>query len=141
MKKLIGIAFLVLSMLLLAVSVKANGINGITIEIDVKPLSCPQSINPNSMGRTPVAIVTTGSFDAAVVDPVTVVFADAYPLRWAWEDYDGDGDIDIVLYFKTQECNLPTHPGSHQVFLEGYTTGGFHFWDYDWVNIVPKGPK
>jgi len=52
MKKLIGIAFLVLSMLLLAVSVKANGINDIKIEIDVKPLSCPQAINPNSMGRT-----------------------------------------------------------------------------------------
>jgi len=82
--------------------------------------------------------VTTGSFDASTVDPVTVEFQGALPLRWAWEDYDGDGDIDMVLHFKTQECDWSafTTRGSYQVFLEGYTMGGAYFWDYDWVKIV-----
>jgi hypothetical protein len=49
----------------------------IPVTIDVKPDDFPNSINPSSEGRTPVAIVTTGppdnvdTFDATTVDPAT----------------------------------------------------------------------
>jgi hypothetical protein len=42
--------------------------------IDVKPGSFPNSINVRSAGVIPVAILTTGAFDAAAVDPTTVLF-------------------------------------------------------------------
>ncbi len=137
MKKLIGIALLVLSTLLLAVPVMAP--TG-EIAIDVKPLSCPNAINPNSMGNTPVAIKTTDSFDASTVDPVTVGFLGASPLRWAMEDYDSDGDLDMVLYFVTQECDWSAYAtrGNHFMAgcLVGETWGGAIFWGSSSVKIT-----
>jgi len=132
-----GILGIILCIVLstVTIAVYANG-SDIEIEIDVKPLSCPQSINPNNRGKIPVAIITTETFDALTVNPPTVRFAGAAPLRWSSEDYDGDGDIDLILKFKTQECILPTTPGYHQVFLDGLTMGGVYIWDYDWVHIV-----
>lgn len=87
------------------------------MQIDVKPLSCPSSINPSNRGKIPVAIITTPCFDAIKVDPTTVRFADAAPVKWAWEDFYGDGDVDLVLKFKTWECNLPPTSG-HVPLLE-----------------------
>lgn len=103
-----------------------------------RPRACvyPQSINPNNGGKIPVAIITTDTFDALTVNPPTVHFAGAAPLRWSSEGYDGDGDIDLILKFKKQECVLPTTPGYHQVLLDGFTMGGIYVWDYDWVHIV-----
>lgn len=130
--KIICIVLVLLS-LTSVVPVLANGGNG--VEIDIKPMSCPSSINPNSKGNIPVAIKTTDSFDATDVDPPTVLFADASPLRWSLEDFDGDGDIDLILKFKTQECNLPAD--DDYVELTGLTMGGTPFSALGWVNIVP----
>lgn len=44
------------------------------ISIDIKPATFPNSINPQSKGKVPVAILTTDSFDATAVDPTTVLF-------------------------------------------------------------------
>jgi hypothetical protein len=68
---------------------------------------------------------------------VTVRFASASPLRWAWEDVDGDGDTDLLLHFKTLELNLPE--GSTETTLTGTTFGGQPIQGTDTVNIVPKG--
>ena len=46
----------------------------IPIELDIKPGSDPNSVNPESMGVIPVAILTTGIFDSTTVDPATVNF-------------------------------------------------------------------
>ena len=74
--------------------------------IDIKPGSCPNSININSNGVIPVAILTTPCFDAAGVDPETVVFSGASPVHYALEDVDGDGDTDLILHFRTQDTKL-----------------------------------
>lgn len=134
MKKsqMFGIVLLLLS-ISLAIPVLANG--DIEVEIDIKPNSCPSSINPNSRGKIPVAIITTDSFDAATVDAPTVEFAGASPLRWSLEDFDGDGDLDLILKFKTQECSLPADDG--YVELTGQTMVGEPFSAEGWVNIVP----
>jgi len=79
---------------------------GPEVVIDVKPGSDTNVINIKSKGVVPVAILTTGSFDAGTVDPESVQFADATPVRWKLEDVDGDGDKDMLLHFKTQELNL-----------------------------------
>jgi hypothetical protein len=105
------------------------------VMIDIKPGSDPNSINLKSKGVVPVAVLTTDDFDASTVDPVTVVFAGASPLRWTMEDVDGDGDMDLLFHFKTQELNLTET--STEATLTGSTFGGQPIEGTDTVNIVP----
>ena len=106
------------------------------VAIDIKPGSDPNSINLNSKGVVPVAVLTTDLFDAATVDPDTVLFAGASPVRWTMEDVDGDGDMDLLFHFKTQELGLDEC--STEAILTGETTGGVLFGGVDSVNIVGK---
>jgi hypothetical protein len=106
------------------------------VEIDIKPGSEPNSINLNSKGKIPVAILTNEEFDASTVDPVTVSFAEASPVRWTVENVDGDGDMDLLFHFKTQEMNLDQD--STEATLTGITYDGRIIEGTDTVNIVPK---
>ena len=110
---------------------------GLVIEatVDIKPGSYPNSMNLGSRGVVPVAVLTTEGFDATTVDPVTVLFAGAAPLRWAREDVDYDGDLDLVFHFKTRELNLDLE--STEATLTGLTFDGIPFEGTDTVNIVP----
>lgn len=103
--------------------------------IDIRPGSDPNRINLGSKGVVPVAVLTTGTFDVSSVDPATVTFAGASPLRWMMEDVDGDGDVDLLFHFKTQELDLDE--SSTETFLTGYTQDGEFVWGTDTVNIVP----
>lgn len=67
------------------------------VDVDIKPGSCPNGINLKSKGVAPVAVLTTADFDASNVDPSTVIFAGALPVRWTMED--GDGDMDMLFHF------------------------------------------
>ncbi|MCK4314258.1 MAG: hypothetical protein KAX24_00670 [Anaerolineae bacterium] len=108
----------------------------IEVDLDIKPGSDPNSINPNSKGVVPVAVLTMDTFDANSVDPDTVEFAGAQPLRWVIEDVDGDGDVDLLFHFKTQELNLTGD--STEATLTGSTYAGQAIQGTDTVNIVPK---
>lgn len=96
------------------------------ISIDIKPGSFPNSINPKSKGKIPVAILTTDSFDATTVDPTTVLFGrtgtEAAPVHSALEDVDGDWDTDMILHFKTQETGIQC--GDTSASLTGETFVG-----------------
>ena len=105
------------------------------VDVDIKPGSYPNSINLGSKGVVPVAVLTTGDFDASTVDPVTVQFADAFPLRWVMEDVDHDGDLDLLFHFKTQELNLDMN--STEATLIGETFDGMPIQGMDTVKIVP----
>ena len=78
------------------------------VDIDIKPSTFPNNINPTSQGVTPVAILTTNEFDATTVDVQTVSFGPAFakPVHYALEDVDKDGDIDMILHFRTQETGI-----------------------------------
>ncbi|HUV90747.1 MAG TPA: LamG-like jellyroll fold domain-containing protein [Anaerolineae bacterium] len=107
----------------------------VEVEIDVKPGSHPNSINLGSRGVVPVAVWTTDEFDATTIDPGTVKFASASPDKWTEQDVDGDGDLDLVLHFRTQSLDL--EPGSTEAELTGVTSDGTCIRGTDTVNIVP----
>ena len=86
-----------------------------------------------------MAVLTTDDFDASIVDPDTVEFAGASPVRWVMENVDGDGDLDMLFHFKTQDLNLDE--SSTEATLTGKTYGGVQIEGTDAVNIVPKGKK
>ena len=76
------------------------------MEIDIKPGNEDNNINLQSNGMVSVAVWTTEKFDAATVNPLTTEFAGASPKHWRLEDFDADGDKDLIFQFRTQELNL-----------------------------------
>lgn len=114
------------------------------VEVDIKPGSYPNSINLKSKGVIPVAILTTSTeagdsvdFDATAVDPDTVVFAGAMPVHWAIEDVDHDGDMDMILHFRTQETAIEC--SDSEARLDGLTYDGKQFYGVDSVRPICKG--
>src|SRR5207244_3350423 len=98
----------------------------ITVIIDIKPGSTPNSINVRNSGVIPVAILTTPSFDATTVNAATVRFGPGSAVeahgRGHVEDVDGDGDLDLMLHFRTEEAAIPC--GATSATLTGQTAGG-----------------
>ena len=110
-----------------------------TVTIDIKPGSNTNSINLKSQGVTPVAVLTAGDFEANTIDPDTVLFAGASPVRSTMEDVDGDGDDDMLFHFKTQDLNLKED--STVATLTGETNEVTLIEGIGSVNIVSKGKK
>jgi len=108
------------------------------VGIDIKPGSFPNSINPRSRGRIPVAILTTSTFDAATVDPATLLFGrsgtEALAVHFALEDVDRDGDLDMILHFEAKEAGIVC--GDTAAFITGMTIGGELMEGSDSINTV-----
>jgi hypothetical protein len=108
------------------------------VSIDIKPGSFPNSVNPGSKGVIPVAILTAETFDATAVDPGTVLFGstgtEAAPVHIAWQDVNGDGKIDLILHFKTQDTRIQC--GDHSASITGTTFSGQLIHGADSVNTV-----
>lgn len=125
--------------LLVAVSVMLVALPcyALVVEIDIKPGSDPNSINPNSKGRIPVAILGDAGFDATTVDPDTVAFGPdgASAVHSASEDVDGDGYLDMILHFKTQDTGIAS--GDTSASLTGETFDGQDIEGSDSIKTVP----
>jgi beta-glucanase (GH16 family) len=83
----------------------------------------------NGKGVVPVVILTTDDFDATTVDHTTVQFGDAFEshankkgVTRHEEDFDGDGDIDLVFHFRVGETGYDC--GTAETALTGATFGG-----------------
>lgn len=119
------------------------GTNVEQVEIDIKPGSYPNTINPGSNGLVPVAILSSEDFDATTVDPTTVELAGAtVAVRGKAnksmtheEDVNGDGLTDLVVQVENQSFNDLGAGGT--VELTGTTFGGEDIVGYDEVVIVP----
>jgi hypothetical protein len=105
------------------------------VDIDIKPGSYPNSINLRAKGVVPVAVLSTLEFNAANVDPGTVLFAGASPERSSLKDVDQDGDMDLLLIFKVQKLGLNKDSG--EATMSGKTFAGMYVQGVDTVKIVP----
>lgn len=96
------------------------------VEVDVKPGSSANNINPNSRGVTPVAILTTEAFDASTVNWTAISFGvtgmETTPVHAGYEDVDADGDIDLILHFNTRNTGMAC--GESKVYVRGSTMTG-----------------
>ena len=84
-------------------------------DIDLCPVI---NVNADCEEVIEVALLTTDTFDATTVTAATVVvFAGAQPVERIAEDWDGDGDIDMVFSFNVADLALT--PDQDTVTMSG----------------------
>jgi hypothetical protein len=126
----------------IAAAGSAGKVLAIPVAIDIKPGSFPNSINLGSNGTVPVAILSSSSFDAATIDPSTVVLAGAAvnlrgrgtPMA-SVEDINADGFDDLVVHVSTEALQLAET--DTEAVLMGKTFSGVPVVGTDSVRIVP----
>ena len=91
-----------------------------TVTIDVK-----STINPRSKGVIPVVLFTTPTFDATSIDVSAVRFGpgDALEAHGVGHpvDADGDGDLDLMLHFRTSDAAIPCGSTTATLTGDGFT--------------------
>lgn len=107
------------------------------VDVDVKPGSEINRINVRSVGVIPVAVLTDPDFSADRIDLSTVTFGragtEAIPVQSALDDVDLDGDMDMVMTFRTQDTGLQA--GDNLARLVGVTLEGRPFEGSDSVIV------
>ena len=104
------------------------------VAIDIKPGSFPNSINLKSNGVIPVAILGSAVLDVTQIDYSTVCFAgDCTEAHGTvhFADVNGDGYLDAVLHFETQETNIA--PSDTEACITGNLLNGTPFQGCDSV--------
>ena len=104
----------------------------------MKPGSASNTVNPKSNGVIPVAILTTETFDATTVNPVSVEFrpnrATEAHGKGHIEDVNNDGEPDLVLHFRTQDTGITC--GVTSASLTGQTVGSERIEGSDAITTV-----
>jgi len=113
----------------------------IRVAIDIKPGENPPSIQPKSHGFTPVAILSSESFNAPqMVDVPTLTFGrtgneNSLAFCSGPQDVNGDGLPDLVCHFTTVAAGFQA--GDAQGILKGKTVKNVHLQGSDTIRIVP----
>src|SRR6266566_1116317 len=112
--------------------------NFLNVNIDVQPGGSQPVVNLKSQGVVPVAILSTSTFDATKVNPLTVKFGrtgtEASPVHSSLQDVNGDGLLDMVLQFKTQSTGFQL--GDSQATLMGRTLDGTPFRGSSAIQVI-----
>jgi hypothetical protein len=109
----------------------------LVVQIDVRPGYPDNTINLSSREWVPVAVITSTTFDAALIEPGSVHFAGAAALRSRLHDVDADGDYDMLLHFEQRQLVLSE--GDHRGCLNGRLASGQAFEGCDAIVVVTGG--
>ena len=117
----------------------------ITVPIDIKPGSDPNSINSDATGLLPVAILGSESFDIYDIDSNTITLGGqsvaqrgswkAPKLAVSYEDVNDDTYVDLVVFFNILDLSLDEF--TTELMLEGQLTDGTPIEGTDSVRVVP----
>lgn len=120
------------------------------LEIDIKPGSEKNPINPNSNGVIPVAVLQTSEFDPTSEDiryrfGAPDVVADGGGARPAHDghvdDVDGDGRDDLVLHFPTAETEFDGDESEGRLEWERTESGEHGLSGTDTITIVGRSSR
>jgi MYXO-CTERM domain-containing protein len=107
------------------------------VTVDVKPGSDENPINLKSKGVIPIAVLGSMTFDALQIDYDSVAFGPgkAKPAhdKGHVEDSNGDGFMDMVFHFRTQESNFDC--GDIEATFTARTMGGTEIEGSDKITI------
>ena len=112
----------------------------IRVEIDVKPDSDVNPINPTSQGLIPVTILGSDTFDVANADVTTLAFGPAgasvaHRNGPHIKDANDDGIDDLLAHFRTEETGIVF--GDTEACVTGETLDAAPFEGCDDIQTVP----
>jgi len=110
------------------------------VDIDIKPESDPNPLNPSLAGILPVVILGSDRFDVADVDATTLAFgrsgASLAHLRGPHpQDVNDDGVTNLLMHYRVEDAGIEF--GDMQVCVTGETLGGAPFKGCDAIRTVP----
>jgi len=122
----------------------------ISVKIDIKPGEYPNTINLKSKGVIPVAFLSSETFDATTIDPLTITLRgedfrngfvqlvgkkNSKPMA-SIEDVDGDGDKDLLVKIDTEK--LSAYGAEMFCIFGAQTYSGHVLSGADTIRIVPN---
>jgi uncharacterized delta-60 repeat protein len=128
-----------------------------SVQIDIKPGSDSNPANLAGNGMISVAILSAAGFDAQTVDVTSIIFAGAHAAQSSFEDVNGDGLLDLVVFFRTQDTTLrslyeqlvaddlnedgvlDSNHETASIALSGLCQDGTSFWGTDAMDLFLSG--